>query len=349
MANEVEVLLKGKDVSASSTFKSADGAAKSYGSSLEGVGERADVSEQRILGVKDTVDGAAAIMAGPGANGIGAYLQGWADLASGIVNFVIPALIQVATTQGRQAIATVASTVAQKAAAAASKAWAAAQWILNAALSANPIGLVVIAVAALVAAFVIAYKKSETFRNIVQGALRAVGAAAQAFGRIFGAGLKAAANVASNVWAGIKRGASALASGLKTYASAISAPYRAAFNGIRSAWNSTVGGKGFSVPGWIPGVGGKSFRIPTFATGGIGSGLAIVGERGAELVNLGAGSKVSPASNTAGMMQAGNSSPMEVNVFLFPGGPAVGKFLVDPLRREVKRLGGDVQLALGAS
>lgn len=54
----------------------------------------------------------------------------------------------------------------------------AAQWLLNAALTANPIGVVVMAIAALVAGFVLAYKNSEAFRNIVDGAVRAVGAAA---------------------------------------------------------------------------------------------------------------------------------------------------------------------------
>lgn len=43
----------------------------------------------------------------------------------------------------------------------------AVQWLFNAALSANPIGLVVIAIAALVAGLVLAYNKSETFRKIV--------------------------------------------------------------------------------------------------------------------------------------------------------------------------------------
>jgi phage-related protein len=46
-------------------------------------------------------------------------------------------------------------------------AYTAAQWALNAALTANPIGLVIVAVVALVAAIVLAYKKSETFRNVV--------------------------------------------------------------------------------------------------------------------------------------------------------------------------------------
>jgi hypothetical protein len=69
----------------------------------------------------------------------------------------------------RDKAATVASTAASLAASAASKAMAAGQWLLNAALSANPIGLVVVAIGALAAGLVLAYKKSETFRNIVNG------------------------------------------------------------------------------------------------------------------------------------------------------------------------------------
>ncbi len=63
-------------------------------------------------------------------------------------------------------------------------AWAAATtvagaafWRLNAAMAANPIGLVVVAIAALVAGLIYAYRNSETFRRIVDGALRAVGVA----------------------------------------------------------------------------------------------------------------------------------------------------------------------------
>lgn len=52
----------------------------------------------------------------------------------------------------------------------ATMAWSAVQWVLNAALSANPIGLVVVAIGALIAGIVLAYKNSETFRNIVQAA-----------------------------------------------------------------------------------------------------------------------------------------------------------------------------------
>jgi len=54
--------------------------------------------------------------------------------------------------------------------AAATRVWAAAQWLLNAAMSANPIALAIIAVAALTAGIVIAYRHSSRFREIVQSA-----------------------------------------------------------------------------------------------------------------------------------------------------------------------------------
>jgi len=58
-------------------------------------------------------------------------------------------------------------------------------WRLNAAFLANPIVLVVAGLAALGVAFYIAWKKSETFRNIVKGALDAVKTAALAVAGFF--------------------------------------------------------------------------------------------------------------------------------------------------------------------
>ena len=60
---------------------------------------------------------------------------------------------------------------------AATAAWTAAQWLLNAALNANPIGLIVIALAALAAGIYLAYTRSETFRNIVHDAMDEVAGA----------------------------------------------------------------------------------------------------------------------------------------------------------------------------
>lgn len=68
--------------------------------------------------------------------------------------------------------------VTQLASAAATGVWTGAQWLLNAALTANPIGIVILAIVAIVAAIVIAYKKSETFRAIVQALWAAIKAGA---------------------------------------------------------------------------------------------------------------------------------------------------------------------------
>jgi hypothetical protein len=54
------------------------------------------------------------------------------------------------------------------------KTWTAVQWLLNAALRANPIGLVITAIGLLATGLVTAYKKSETFRSIVTGSFDAV-------------------------------------------------------------------------------------------------------------------------------------------------------------------------------
>jgi phage-related protein len=51
---------------------------------------------------------------------------------------------------------------------AATVAWTFAQSALNVALFANPIGLVVLAIVALIAGLVLAYQKSEAFRNMIQ-------------------------------------------------------------------------------------------------------------------------------------------------------------------------------------
>ncbi len=59
-------------------------------------------------------------------------------------------------------------------------AWTAAQWALNVALTANPIGLLVVGLAAFGVALVVAWKKSETFRKVVTGAFHAVKAAVKA-------------------------------------------------------------------------------------------------------------------------------------------------------------------------
>jgi phage-related protein len=84
------------------------------------------------------------------------------------------------------------------------KAWSIAQAILNSTLWANPVLLIVAGIIALGVAVVMAYKKSETFRKIVQAAFKGVVAA----GKALWTGLKAAFNAVVKamraLWTGIK-------------------------------------------------------------------------------------------------------------------------------------------------
>lgn len=60
-----------------------------------------------------------------------------------------------------------------------------------------------------------------------------------------------------------------IAAAFTTLAEIIAAPFRLAFDAVKSAWNATLGGFGFTVPGWIPELGGKAFTIPSMALGGV--------------------------------------------------------------------------------
>ena len=68
---------------------------------------------------------------------------------------------------GKNKAATLAAAAAQKIVTAATTAWTAVQKILNLVLTANPIGLIITAIGALVAAVIAAYNNCESFRAIV--------------------------------------------------------------------------------------------------------------------------------------------------------------------------------------
>ncbi|MFC8859333.1 phage tail tape measure protein [[Kitasatospora] papulosa] len=97
-----------------------------------------------------------------------------------------------------------AYSLAIRGAAAVTRGWAAAQALFNAVMALNPITLIIIGVVALGAALVVAYKKSETFRNIVNGAWTAI---------------KAGWDV---VWAAIKPGVDNFMVGLRAVGAAAS-------------------------------------------------------------------------------------------------------------------------------
>jgi hypothetical protein len=136
----------------------------------------------------------------------------------------------------------------------------AVQAAFNAVMAANPIVLITLGIVALIAALVIAYKKFEGFRNVVDA--------------VFGF-IKTAVTGSIDV--------------IKGYFSTLLGFYKSIFNGIATLWNNTVGKLSFKVPGWVPGLGGKGFdvpNIPMLANGGIAVGptLALIGEKGPEAV-----------------------------------------------------------------
>ena len=142
--------------------------------------------------------------------------------------------------------------------AAAVKVWAAAQVLLNIALTANPIGLVVVAVALLVGAFVLAYKQSETFRNIVNAAFNGIKVVAQAVFAYISLYIKTVFNVIvgiatgdsarvkdaiSNAWNAVKNVTSLVWNGLKSIISDVWPAIRSAVaSGLASVTAALISG-----------------------------------------------------------------------------------------------------------
>lgn len=98
------------------------------------------------------------------------------DVAAGIAAFG-PGAVSALSSLGLAGIAVRDLGLATKITGAATKVWAGIQAAFNVVMGLNPIVFVIIAIVALVAAIIIAYKHSETFRRIVDGALRGVAAA----------------------------------------------------------------------------------------------------------------------------------------------------------------------------
>lgn len=194
--------------------------------------------------------------------------------------------------------------VAQTTVAVASKAWAAAQWLLNAALSANPLGLIVTAIAAFVAGVIYAYKHSETFRNIVDAAWKGIKLAAQAVVTWFtetawpmlkaaweaiGDGWNWLVETAGKVWTGIREKFTAIVDFITGLPQAISNGANGMWEGLKNGlievlrwiadqWNKLTDTLSFDIPEWVPVVGGNKWhlpKIPQFAVGGFTGNLPI--------------------------------------------------------------------------
>lgn len=135
----------------------------------------------------------------------------------------------------------------------------------NLALTANPIGIVIVAIGALVAAFVVLWNKCEGFRNFFIGMWEAIKTAAKSAGEFIGGIFESIMNTVRGV-----------------------------INGIIKGINAAIGAINkisVTIPDWVPEFGGKTIgfnlkTIPLLAKGAVVDEptLAMVGEAGKEAV-----------------------------------------------------------------
>jgi prepilin signal peptidase PulO-like enzyme (type II secretory pathway) len=180
---------------------------------------------------------------------------------------------------------------------------AAAIVAVNVATALNPFSLILIGVVALGAALVLAYKKFEPFRTVVNN--------------VFGA--------------------------IKFWINNVTIPsikalmtvFKTVFNGIASAWNNTVGKISFEIPKWVPGLGGKGFdmpNIPMLANGGIVNSptLALIGERGPEAV-------IPLTGRNAGAGLGGMNITVQAGLVSTPD--QIGQLIIDSILRQQRKSG----------
>lgn len=261
------------------------------------------------------------------------------------------------------------------------KAWIVLQTALNIVMMLNPIGLIVIAIIGLIAIIVGLWMRFEGFRNfwksawdLIWGAIKFVWDWISENWPLLLAIITGPIGLAvlyiTRHWDEIKAGASAawkwivgkwnslvdfvtglpgrLARAARGMWDGIKNAFRSAINWIIGKWNDLS----FHIPGIsIPGLGqvwgGATLstpNIPMLARGGhiLGSGLAVVGERGPELVHLGRGATVQPLAS--GSAVAGLMRLLLTGEFRIRGGD-----LVLVLREQVATQGGDVQRVIGSN
>lgn len=213
----------------------------------------------------------------------------------------------------------VAIGVATKIWSAAVKVYTGVQAALDVVLDASPIFIIGGIIIAIGAAFVIAYEKSKTFRDIVNGAFNAVKDT-----------VLTVVNFIKDHWLALVTivfGPIGLAIGeIVTHFSQLENAAKDVFAAIKKAYDDSGIGTIVSAVGKIASVGGSVIGkiAGAFADGGnVGtSGSYLVGERGPEVVNLRGGSSVVP-NHQLGNSTGGGSQVTQV----LSGGTDITKFV----------------------
>lgn len=209
-----------------------------------------------------------------------------ADLAGAFGDLILPMARTVGLFVAQKA-ALIGHAIAMGTVKVATMTWTAVQWLLNAALTANPIGIIIVGIGLLVAAIVWIATKTTWFQTAWK----------YAWG-----GIKA---VAVGVWNWLKDLPGKIGSVFVKVAEFIGRPFRAAFNMVANAWNNTVGRLRFTVPSWVPGIGGNTIAAPTLPTFKFHAGGRVPGSPGQEvLAVLQAGERVMPNGSGGGGLGA---------------------------------------------
>jgi TP901 family phage tail tape measure protein len=178
----------------------------------------------------------------------------------------------------RAAAAWVAEKVALLASAAAEKAAAAAEWLLNLAMDANPLMLVVLAVIAIIAILVLCYEKVGWFRDFVNAAFKAVSVIALWLWRnVFEPAFKGIAQLATWLWNNVIKPA---AEGIGSAFTGLAHGAQAAFKWIISAgqgaasWLAALPGK---ILGWFADAGKWLWNAGVSIIEGLWNGIQSMG------------------------------------------------------------------------
>lgn len=167
---------------------------------------------------------------------IGPALIAFGKMATGISSAV--KAIQTIKTAYAAAKAAIASfNIVQTAQAAISKVVAAAQWLVNAAMNANPIGLIVIAIAGLVAAFVLLWNKCEGFRNFFIGMWEGIKTAFQTFLDWISPAIEAIKGYFTSLWTKLQEIWAYIIQSVQPIKEAISGAFSEAWELIKVVWD----------------------------------------------------------------------------------------------------------------
>ncbi|HWO58542.1 MAG TPA: hypothetical protein VNO31_00680, partial [Umezawaea sp.] len=145
---------------------------------------------------------------------------------------------------------TLAQTAAEKIAGVATRLWAATKFLLGAAIrfAMGPVGLIITAIAALIAIIVVAYKRNETFRNIVNAVFAAVKNA------VVGA-LNVVRGIVAAVWPYVSQVIRIAVTVIRTYVTTYFAVVRTVVTTVFNAVRAIVTGAINTVVATIRGVG----------------------------------------------------------------------------------------------